>query len=169
MPHLELVSSTWLYTQGRVFIWEYVHIVFNTPPSKIIHNRIRQTLEGKMCLWGVGALRHLCSFCSLENVQDVPDVSLAKEKVKIEKIHLVWIQQHHITLGVVSSLIYLLFFMLSYPDFFCVIWSSNGPGNANNPGSEGVQWRDCWDRAGEAGWLATLKARIWARDEWRLG
>lgn len=50
--------------------------------------------------------------------------------------------------------------------FFCVQrswallcdWSSNRPGNANNPSSEDVQWRDCWDGTRRPAQLATLKA-----------
>lgn len=34
------------------------HIIFNIPISKIMHNRIKQTLEGEMCAGGV---KHLCS------------------------------------------------------------------------------------------------------------
>lgn len=43
----------------------------------------------------------------------MPDVSLAKEKVKIEKIHLVCILRHHITLGVVFSLLFFCSVVLS--------------------------------------------------------
>lgn len=52
----------------------------------------------------------------------MPEVSLAEEKVKIEKIHLVSVQPHHITVGVVSILI----FFVSIFGFFCVIEAHTG-------------------------------------------
>lgn len=39
-------------------------------------------------------------------------------------------------------------------------WSSNRPGNANNPSSEDVLWRDCWDGTRKPARLATLKAEF---------
>lgn len=42
------------------------HIIFNIHISKIIHNRIKQTLEGEMCAGGAG-VKHLCSLSSLES------------------------------------------------------------------------------------------------------
>lgn len=51
------------------------------------------------------------------------------------------------------------FFFFSPGPFWCD-WSSNRAGNANNPSSEDVQWRDRWDGRRKLARLATLKAEF---------